>query len=144
MANTQNASFQMLVLPDRHHFYTALAFHISSYIFHISSILDTRQTSLPLLFFSCLFIYLFLPFSSSSSSCSSFLFLLPFLRFSLFILSYHLQAWRKVFLSFFLFFFFFFFKFIPHLYIFIRSRKLMFPLNMSSLLFLSLSLAANY
>lgn len=103
MANTQNASFQMLVLPDRHHFYTALAFHISSYIFHISSILDTRQTSLPLLFFSCLFIYLFLPFSSSSSSCSSFLFLLPFLRFSLFILSYHLQAWRKVFLSFFFF-----------------------------------------
>lgn len=102
MANTQNASFQMLVLPDRHHFYTALAFHISSYIFHISSILDTRQTSLPLLFFSCLFIYLFLPFSSSSS-CSSFLFLLPFLRFSLFILSYHLQAWRKVFLSFFFF-----------------------------------------
>ena len=102
MANTQNASFQMLVLPDRHHFYTALAFHISSYIFHISSILDTRQTS-PLPFFSCLFIYLFLPFSSSSSSCSSFLFLLPFLRFSLFILSYHLQAWRKVFLSFFFF-----------------------------------------
>lgn len=103
MANTQNASFQMLVLLDRHHFYTALAFHISSYIFHISSILDTRQTSLPLpfLFFSCLFIYLFLPFPSSSYSL--FLFLLPFLRFSLFILSYHLQAWRKVFLSFFFF-----------------------------------------
>ena len=63
MANTQNASFQMLVLPDRHHFYTALAFHISSYIFHISSILDTRQTSLPLpfLFFLVyLFIYSFL------------------------------------------------------------------------------------
>lgn len=57
MANTQNASFQMLVLPDRHHFYTALAFHISS-------ILDTRQnlsfSPLPFLFFSYLFIYLFL------------------------------------------------------------------------------------
>lgn len=72
MANTQNASFQMLVLPDRHHFYTALAFHISSYIFHISSILDTRQTCLspPFPSFFLLFIYLFI---------YSLLFLLPLL-----------------------------------------------------------------
>lgn len=84
MANTQNASFQMLVLPDRHHFYTALAFHISSYIFHISSILNTHQTCLspPFpSFFSLvyLFIYLFPPFSSSSSSYNPFS---PFLSFS--------------------------------------------------------------
>lgn len=65
MANTQNASFQMLVLPDRHHFYTALAFHISS-------ILDTRQTCLspPFPSFFLLFIYLFI---------YSLLFLLPLL-----------------------------------------------------------------
>lgn len=63
----------MLVLPDRHHFYTALAFHISS-------ILDIRQnlsfSPPPFLFFSYLFIYLSLPFSSSI-----FLFFFPFLFF---------------------------------------------------------------
>lgn len=105
MANTQNASFQMLVLPDRHHFYTALAFHISL-------ILDIRQnlsfSPPPFLFFSYLFIYLSLPFSSSYNP---FLFPFPFLflhfsllRPSLFILSYYFisKGWRQVFHFFFL------------------------------------------
>lgn len=140
MANTQNASFQMLVLPDRHHFYTALAFHISL-------ILDIRQnlsfSPPPFLFFSYLFIYLSLPFSSSYNP---FLFPFPFLflhfsllRPSLFILSYYFisKGWRQVFHFF--FFFFFLFKFIPHLYIFIRSGKLMFPRNKSFPPSLSLS-----
>lgn len=147
MANTQNASFQMLVLPDRHHFYTALAFHISSYIFHISSISDTRQTCLspPFpSFFSLvyLFIYLFPPFSSSSYNP---FFPFPFLFFTSHFFSFDprylfyriiSKGWRKVF---YFFFFFFFFKFIPHLYIFIRSGKLMFPLNTTSSSSLSFS-----
>lgn len=135
MANTQNASFQMLVLPDRHHFYTALAFHISL-------ILDIRQnlsfSPPPFLFFSYLFIYLSLPFSSSYNP-----FLFPFPFLFLLLLTSHFFDLRYLFYriilsprvggkSFIFFFFFFFlFKFIPHLYIFIRSGKLMFPRNTS-------------
>lgn len=139
MANTQNASFQMLVLPDRHHFYTALAFHISL-------ILDIRQnlsfSPPPFLFFSYLFIYLFL---------FLLLIILFFFSFLFFFFTSHFFDLRYLFYriilsprvggkSFIFFFFFFFlFKFIPHLYIFIRSGKLMFPRNTSFPPSLSLS-----
>lgn len=108
MANTQNASFQMLVLPDRHHFYTALAFHISSYIFHISSILNTHQTCLspPFPSFFLLFIYLFIYSLLFLLPLITPFFPLPFLFFTSHFFSFDprylfyriiSKGWRKVF-----------------------------------------------